>query len=201
LTPSTLVDTPSEPIRAFVALRMSSEVEDALASFVEEMRGLASGIRWVRRTNLHLTLRFLGDAVDPQRLAALREKLTDIAAQTAPFVIDARRTGAFPNLGRPRVIWAGLAGNELVRLAARVEDAAVDAGFTRERRSYSPHLTIGRVRDPHGWPAARRAIESAAGREFGSSTCESMILYRSVLGPETSTYHEVARFSFSRPQS
>ena len=188
-------------MRAFVALRMNPEVEDALAGFVEEMRGLASGIRWVRRTNLHLTLRFLGDAIDPRRLAALRERLIEVAAQTAPFVIDARGTGAFPNLGRPRVIWAGLAGNELVRLAARVEDAAVEAGFTRERRPYSPHLTIGRVRDLRGWSAARRAIENAAGREFGSSTCESMVLYRSVLGPETSTYHELERFGFSRPPS
>jgi 2'-5' RNA ligase len=179
---------------------MSPEVEDALASFIEEMRGLASGIGWVRRTNLHLTLRFLGDAADPQRLAALNERLTDIAAQTAPFVIDARGTGAFPNLGRPRVIWAGLIGSELLRLAARVEDAAVGAGFARERRPYSPHLSIGRVRDLRGWSAARRAIESAAGREFGSSTCESMILYRSVLGPETSTYDELARFGFSSPQ-
>jgi len=179
---------------------MSPEVEGALASFIEEMRGLASGIRWVRRMNLHLTLRFLGDAVDPQRLAALGEKLAQIAAQTAPFVIDARGTGAFPNLSRPRVIWAGLIGDELVRLAARVEDAAIDAGFTRERRPYSPHLTIGRVRDLRGWSAARRAIERAAGREFGSSACESMILYRSVLGPETSTYHELARFGFSGPR-
>ena len=180
---------------------MSREVEDALAGFVEEMRVLASGIRWVRRTNLHLTLRFLGDAADSQRLAALREQLVEIAAQTAAFVIDTRGTGAFPNLARPRVIWAGLVGDELVRLAARVEDAAVDSGFTRERRPYSPHLTIGRVRDLRGWPAARRAIESAAGREFGASTCESMILYRSVLGPETPTYHELARFGFTGPQA
>ena len=180
---------------------MNPEVEAALASFIEEMRRLASGVRWVRRTNLHLTLRFLGDAADSQCLAALREKLTEIAAQTAPFVIDARGTGAFPNLARPRVIWAGLVGDELVRLAARVEDAAVEAGFTRERRPYSPHLTIGRVRDLREWSAARPAIENAARREFGSSNCESMILYRSVLGPETSTYHELARFGFSRPQS
>ncbi len=84
---------------------MNPEVEDALAGFVEEMRGLASGIRWVRRTNLHLTLRFLGDAVDPRRLAALRERLIEVAAQTAPFVIDARGTGAFA-LSRT---WAGRA--------------------------------------------------------------------------------------------
>src|SRR6202047_4060447 len=127
--PST-VAAPSEPIRAFVALRINPEVEDALAGFVEEMRLLASGIRWVRRTNLHLTLRFLGDAVDAKRLAALREKLAEIAALTAPFVIDACGTGAFPNLGRPRVIWAGLIGDELGRLAARVGEAAVGAGFT-----------------------------------------------------------------------
>jgi 2'-5' RNA ligase len=44
--------------------------------FIEIMRGLAAGIRWVHRTNLHLTLRFLGDAVDPKRLAALGKNLS-----------------------------------------------------------------------------------------------------------------------------
>ena len=51
---------------------------DALATFIENMRGLADGIRWVRRTNLHLTLRFLGDAVDPKRLAALGKNLSEM---------------------------------------------------------------------------------------------------------------------------
>src|SRR5216684_7312016 len=79
------------------ACRRAAQVDtqaDALARLIENMRGLADGIRWVRRTNLHLTLRFLGDAVDPRRLASFREKLIEIAAQTAPFVIDARGTGA-----------------------------------------------------------------------------------------------------------
>ena len=63
------------------ACRRAAQVDtqaDALATLIENMRGLADGIRWVRRTNLHLTLRFLGDAVDPKRLAALGKNLSEM---------------------------------------------------------------------------------------------------------------------------
>jgi 2'-5' RNA ligase len=182
-------------VRAFVALRMSDEVEAALAEFVESLRASSSGVRWVRRANLHLTLRFLGDRVAAEQLDRLNHALEEIAGGTAPFVVEVRGTGTFPNFERPQVVWVGLVSGALADLAKRVEAAAVQCGFPPERRPFSPHLTIGRVRHRRGWASVRRALTEAAERDFGATPADSMVLYRSVLGPETSTYTELARYT------
>jgi len=183
-------------LRAFVAIRLSAETERALGDLIDELRSPGDGINWARRANLHLTLRFLGAAVDSELIPPLIERLNAIAGETAPFAVAARGIGAFPDLSRPRVIWAGLEGDELLALASRVERAAVESGFEAESRPYSPHLTIGRVRDLRRWARLRPQLETAAGREFGRSTIEAMTLYESRLSSAGATYQELARFGF-----
>ena len=150
----------SDRVRAFIAIRMNPEVEDAIASAVEELAGKSEGVKWAPRTNLHVTLKFLGAAVDPRKLEPLAEALHSVAANTPEFDAIARGIGAFPNLQRPSVIWAGLKGVEpgtLAALAARVENATVQSGFEREQKRWTGHLTIGRVRDPRRTGALRDA--------------------------------------------
>lgn len=191
-----------DKIRAFVALRMSAEVECAIAEFVDPLCELRSGVRWVRPANLHLTLRFLGDAVNHDLLLPLDQTLNQISGQTSPFMLHARGTGAFPNLERPRVIWIGLVSEQLIRLAHQVESAAVQAGFVPEGRPYTPHLTIGRVRDLHGWQRIRQVLRESPNQDFGSVLISEMILYRSILGGEAAQYQPLARYPLtgaSRP--
>lgn len=184
-------------VRAFVAIRLAGEVERAVAEFADSLRPIAgSAVRWVRRANLHLTLRFLGDRVDASTLERLDHALARLAATTVPFTITVRGAGAFPNLAHPRVLWAGLESTGLITLADRVERAAVESGLAPEARPYAPHLTIGRVNRLHGWDELRPAIEAAAAREFGASPATAMILYRSMLAVDAATYEELARYSF-----
>jgi RNA 2',3'-cyclic 3'-phosphodiesterase len=186
-------------IRAFVALRLSAEVERTVADFIESLRPPGNprgGLRWVRPANLHLTLRFLGDRVEAATLDRLDRALIQIAAATAGFTIGVHGTGAFPNLTRPRVVWVGLKSKELIALAATIERAAIESGLAPERRAYSPHLTIGRLRDLVGWSEMRPAIEAAAERDFGRSPAQSMILYRSILAADSAAYDELARYPF-----
>jgi RNA 2',3'-cyclic 3'-phosphodiesterase len=195
-----LLDLPDN-IRAFVALRISAEVESAIAEFVDHLRPLSSGVRWVRAANLHLTLRFLGDAVGRNLLLELDKNLGEIAVQTSPFVLHASGTGAFPNFERPRTIWIGLVSGELIRLAAEVDGAVMEAGFAREGRPYMPHLTVGRVRDLRGLQRIRQALRQSRKQDFGSSLISEMILYRSILGGEASQYQELARYPLSAAAS
>jgi RNA 2',3'-cyclic 3'-phosphodiesterase len=190
------VNVPPDKVRAFVALRMSAQVEDALAGFVEKLRGLSNGIGWTPRANLHLTLRFLGDRVPAEKLERIDSALEQTAATAAPFAIVIRGTGVFPNPTRPRVIWVGLQSNCLIQLAARVENAAVNAGFEPEQRDYTPHLTIGRIRDPQAWRAVRTSINEAADRDFGTTQVDSMTLYQSRLGSHP-TYIQLAVYTLS----
>lgn len=201
-----------ERVRAFIALRLDPAVEDVIAALVERLRAerlcapensigqddtRELGIRWVRRANFHLTLFFLGPAVPRERLAPVVDALETIAKTTAPFEIAARGVGAYPSLARPLVIWVGLDGRELVRLAARVAEAAERCGFAPERRAYSPHLTIARVRSLRFPGRLRPALEEAADSSFGVSRIEHVMLYRSEPGPKSSTYHELVAFPFA----
>ena len=188
-------------VRAFVALKMAPGVEQAVADFIESIRKVTAdrgnGIRWTRRDNLHLTLRFLGDGVTAATLERLDDALRDIAAATASFKIEVRGIGAFPNLSRPRVLWVGLESAELQGLANKIERAAVSAGLAPERRAFAPHLTIARTGDLAGWSETRRAIETAVERDFGSTAVEALTLYRSILGRGYPVYEELGRYPFA----
>ncbi len=188
------LDTLPERVRAFVALRLAPEVERAIAELVEELRPFGPGVSWLRPANLHLTLRFLGAAVPSVMLPPLAMGLAELASAAGPFSVVARGIGAFPNLAHPRVLWIGLEGDELVRLAARVEAATQAAGLGPETRSYSPHLTIGRVKSLRGWSQMRDALEHVLDRSFGVSLIDTLTLYRSILTPEHATYQALALF-------
>src|SRR5260370_15049964 len=167
----------AKPVRAFVAIRMNAQVEDALRATSDCIKRRGDGIRWVRRANLHVTLKYLGPSVDPNRLERLTAGLHDVARKTAPFEVAARGLGAFPNLEHPNAIWVGLHSVELGALAARVEAASAEYGFERENRRWSGHLTIGRVRDMHLSARTRHALHAAIDTDFRTSTLESITLY------------------------
>ena len=185
-----------KPLRAFVAIRMNQRVEDAVAAMSETIERPRDGIRWVPRANLHITLKFLGPAVDPLRLERLTAGLHEVAQKTAPFEVAAHGVGGFPHLEHPRAIFVGLHSVELGALAARVETACAEYGFDHENRRWNGHLTIGRVRDSRLTAETRHALEAANNTEFGTSKIESITLYRSHLSPEGATYEALATFLF-----
>jgi RNA 2',3'-cyclic 3'-phosphodiesterase len=186
-------------VRAFVAVRMSEQVEDAVAKTIDELRHPDDGVRWVPRANLHITLKFLGAAVDSHRLQQLTAGLRQLATRTAPFEVAAAGVGGFPNLEHPRAIWVGLHNVEsgaLAALAARLETVAAEHGFEREKRRWSGHLTIGRVRGESINGKTLDALNAVRELNFGASKIESITLYRSHLGPNAASYEALATFLF-----
>lgn len=188
-------------VRAFLAIRMAPEVEQAVIDFIASMQASGKshrdGVRWIGRSNLHVTLRFLGDRIAGAALDRLDDALGEIATATPAFTIDVRGIGVFPNPARPRLIWVGLESPNLRTLAAQVEGAAVAAGLSPEERGFTPHLTIGRIRDLTGLNELRRAIEAARNRDFGRTHVKSLILYRSILGGNAPTYEELGHYRFA----
>ncbi|HEY6301410.1 MAG TPA: RNA 2',3'-cyclic phosphodiesterase [Candidatus Binatus sp.] len=186
-------------VRAFVAVRMNEQVEESVAKTIDQLRHPHDGVRWVPRANLHITLKFLGSAVDSHRLQQLTGGLRQLATRTPPFEVAAIGVGAFPDLEHPRAIWVGLHSIEsgaLAALAARLETVAAEYGFEREKRRWSGHLTIGRVGDRATTDKTREALDAVRDREFGVSKIESLTLYRSHLGPDGASYEALATFLF-----
>ena len=148
-------------MRLFVAVQLSDEVLDAAADVAARLRRRlppAVEARWVPRTNMHLTVRFIGQVVDarvPPLLDVLKPRLS-----IAPFDVTLGTCGVFPPAGAPRVIWIGLAdGFEPLRAMHEEFSRRVEPlGFASEERPFSVHLTLARVKDA---PRASRSIHDS----------------------------------------
>jgi 2'-5' RNA ligase len=186
-----------EQIRAFVAVRVSAEVERSIEELIAELRSHNDGIKWVSSANLHLTLKFLGPSVPVEKIDRLKLELEKIAAATSPFELEASGVGGFPNLKHPHVLWVSLRGEALGDLAARVDDVASRGGFEREQRTFRPHLTIARLKRPMLQSDTRARIEAVRARAFGVSTIREMTLYRSTTAPTGPIYQALRPFKFS----
>jgi RNA 2',3'-cyclic 3'-phosphodiesterase len=188
-----------QKIRAFIAIRVSPEVQSSIENAIAKLRASDDGIKWASSENLHLTLKFLGPAVLIEKIHSLDRELKVVAAETEAFEVEATGVGGFPNLERPRVLWIGLASDALIDLAHRIEAAAERCGFPREDRAFNPHLTISRLKTPRLPSETRANIESARERKFGTSTIREMTLYRSLVTSKGSIYEVLSKFPFNSP--
>jgi len=143
--------------------------------------------------NLHLTVKFLG-AVAEDRIEAIAGALTGAVVGAAAFEAQIEGLGAFPSAARPRVVWAGVTAGAgaMGDLAGRVDEALAALGFAREARPFSPHVTLGRVRQPGRAPALTEALRGAVGRPFGRLRVARACLMRSELSPRGARYTELA---------
>ena len=145
---------------------------------------------WVAADNLHVTVKFLG-GVDETRLAEAAAGLQRGATVPA-FEAEICGLGAFPTTGRPRVLWAGAPGSPaFTRLAEGIDGALAGLGFPPEGRGFTPHVTLGRVREPRRDVALTEALEAAAARPFGAFRVERVSLMRSDLSPRGARYTEL----------
>lgn len=151
-------------IRAFIAIPLPSKVQRQLGELTAEMAGVvpAGAVRWVRPESMHLTVRFLGDT-PVSRLAALQEVLDEVTAGFSPFTLRLAGLGCFPNMRRPRVIWAGVAGalSDLQTFKQAVDKALVPLGWPAEDRPFRAHLTLGRVKNADQLPRTLWSEEQA----------------------------------------
>ncbi len=140
----------NQNIRLFIAFELPEAVKDVLTeTAIRLSKNVPDGaVRWVNRAQMHLTLRFLGETA-VAHLPALQEQLTQLTAHYPAFRLRLNGVGAFPNRQRPRVVWAGLAGEvaALQALQAELEERVVKLGWSREQRPFTPHVTLGRVKD------------------------------------------------------
>lgn len=178
-------------IRAFIAVDLDDPVIEKVSNVVEILKPRITEIRWLRKENLHLTLKFLGNIAESQVepiTAALRHPL----GLFSPCTISAKGLGVFPDFRRPKILWVGLTGDQLVQLAAEIESALMPLGFTPENRAFTPHLTIGRWREGSR-PAKnlRQEIDSLNDFEFGACAVRQIVLFQSVLKPEGASYSEL----------
>jgi 2'-5' RNA ligase len=164
----------------------------ALAARVDRLREVAPGVAWVAPDNLHVTLKFLG-GVDAPRLDRVRAALDRAVAGVPAFDLAVHGLGAFPTPTRARVVWAGIGdGGEALRaVAGRVERELAVLGFPPEERPFSPHVTLGRVREPRRNERLAAALARETSRS-GTVRVDRVSLMRSDLSPRGARYSELS---------
>jgi 2'-5' RNA ligase len=190
-------------LRAFIAVEFPSSIRDTIQDQTARLRDTlnSSLVRWVAPHNLHLTLKFLGD-VSPANIELLKQMLKPEADKYSPFEMRISGIGSFPTSSRPRVIWVGLhAPVALASIQHSIESSVAHLGYEPEQRAFSPHLTIGRVRqdiDPTGLQKIRTALKETTVSDLGTIKVDSIHLFKSDLQPAGPIYTNLFTASFNK---
>ena len=185
-------------MRCFVAVECGGD--KLAAKFKEVRRGLEAtraDIKFVEPENIHLTLKFLGE-IEP----SLMEQVSQVVKETSFQPFDARLEGigVFPNLRRPRVVWAGITDgvSQLAEIWKDVDTKLSRLGFERERRGFSPHITIGRVRSGRNRDRLVEELSTLSDYVFGGLHVDRIVLKKSVLTPRGPIYTTLAESGVDR---
>lgn len=188
-------------LRTFVAIELPAELQADLGQIAPTLSDPGRILKVVAPDLLHLTLRFLG-SVPKDRISSIEEASREAAEGPDGFRLSLSQIGSFPGRDRyPRVIWVSLEHDEgyrrLESLQRRLEDALDTRGFGRERKRFSPHLTLARVRE--GAPLAEvKQIGEAVARMSenrkieGAFEVEWITVMRSELNPSRPRYTPLA---------
>jgi 2'-5' RNA ligase len=169
-------------LRAFIAIETPEGVRSRVTRLIERLRAADAAVKWVEPKNLHWTLKFLGD-VEMAETPEICRRMAEVAARFEPIEVAVGGLGAFPDLKRPRTVWVGASeGQEaLAALNEALEESLAEMGFNRERRRFSAHLTIGRVRSSKNVDQLTELIEKSADFTAGGTVADEIVLVSSQL--------------------
>ena len=184
-------------MRLFVAVELSKKVKEELGAIQAALGEFDREVRWPKPEQMHLTLKFLGEVRD-ERVAEISEAAGVAAADSRPFEIRLAGCGCFPPRGRARIVHVGVAepSGALEDCRDHCEKVFADLGFAAERRPFSPHLTIGRVREDRTDGGLRRAVELISPQAVVQSV-DAIYVVQSVLAPTGAQYTNLSRHALS----
>jgi 2'-5' RNA ligase len=189
-----------ESVRLFIAIELPEELKGVLTEIGRELEARIPSrtVRWVKPSAMHLTLVFLGET-PVTRLEDIKEAMASAAAKVPETSFRAIGLGCFPNSRRPRVVWVGVEepARNLERIKRALDEELEPLGFKPEKKSFAPHLTLGRVnrRASHqDTTKLGQVIESATLQDVGGVDVTHIHLIRSDLRPTGAVYTVLASF-------
>lgn len=178
-------------IRCFIALELPPDIQSILGGIIGQLKTSGADVKWVAPSNIHLTLKFLGEIPESDALQvglnmnSLKGKIKAIASGIGEL-------GAFPSLDRPKVIWVGLSqgAEEIKAVYHEVESLTSEIPSQDGGREFNPHLTLGRVRSTKNIQQLKDKLKEIviADRQFDFTR---LVLMKSTLTREGAIYSEL----------
>jgi 2'-5' RNA ligase len=182
-------------MRTFVAIELPEACKKKLGDVIARLRPRASGVRWVDASSAHLTLKFIGELSEADAPKAI-EALRKAAASAKTFSFRIEGISGFPPHGKPRVVHSPVVEptGALASLAEAVDVALQDAlGTAVEERSFKPHVTLGRLKDPRRCPTVDELAATVQDANFGEVRADAIVLMKSELTPGGARYMPIER--------
>lgn len=183
-------------VRTFLAVEVSSVIRSRLRALQESLNRAGLSARWVSPESIHLTLLFLGD-IDERDLNRLCRGVAEVCSHHTAFSLSVEGVGCFPNVERPRVVWAGVGEGveELHALHEELSDNLSEAGlYDGDVHRFHPHVTLGRVKNFAGLAAA---LETKTAWSAGTCRIEEVKVMASDPRPEGPIYSVLSSANFT----
>jgi len=195
-----------EQVRSFIAIELPDELKLELSQLVAKLKsGEQSWVKWADPYGIHLTLKFLGN-VAVNMLSDITGAIEKAVQGIAPFHLEVKELGVFPNLRRVQVAWVGISGevDKLSQLQQRIESNLAPLGFTPESRPFVPHLTLARLRDQASLAERQEFGQLITGTRFTAThniKVNAISLMRSQLTREGAIYSRISSVGLKNPLS
>jgi len=172
--------------RGFIAIDIGSFPK--LVEFENEIKKTGADVKLVDPNIVHITLKFLGDT-DENLVEKIEEIMKNSVEEIKPFEMQLIGTGVFPDQKYMRVAWIGIKnGEQIGKIANKIEEQVSKLGFEKENREFSAHLTIARIRSAKNKEKLLQVIEKYKDVTFGNSKVDSIKLKKSELTPKGPIY-------------
>ncbi len=180
-------------IRSFLAIKLDIDTVRAISETQQRLSTACSEsgmkISWVPPPNMHITIRFLGNITEPM-IHALKDMLKPTVFKFKAFELEAKGLGAFPDVEKPRIVWAGIEDGTgiLSQLHGAVSERLVSAGFQIDDKPFKSHVTLGRIKGGQTDDLASCLAEEMS-ESWGTTIVKNIYCYRSDLNPKGAEYH------------
>ena len=184
-------------IRAFLAIEPPEDILQSLSRLQEKLkREIGGRISWTKPQGQHLTLKFFGD-ISAEDVNHICTAVKNRIASGSSLNLKIEKLGVFPDARRPRVLWCGVTGDgeKLSVLQKKLEADFEGIGFPAENRPFRLHLTLGRIKEPHGLTGISEALTKHNAFAAGKFECKELILFQSKLLPQGAVYTKLAEFA------
>ena len=159
-----------------------------IIEFENDIKNTDADVKLVEPKNVHITLKFLGDT-DENLIDKIEEIMKKSVEKIKPFEIELKGTGVFPNIKYIKVIWIGINDIEnLKTISNTIDDPLSKLGFEKEKRAFSAHLTLARVKSIKNKDKLLQIVEKYNNTDFIKINVDSIKLKQSELTPKGPIY-------------
>ncbi len=174
-------------MRTFLAIEIPDEIKTYLKTVTKEISRYADGVKWVKETAQHITLKFFGET-DEDMVWNIKKSIEHLGAEHGQFNLALKCIDAFPSLKKARVIVVALENgvDNIINIFNDIEHNVSTLGIEKESRPFVPHITLGRRKMPA--PLLEKALIELEKMSFRA---DALVMFKSTLTSQGAVYTPV----------